>query len=56
MKRSHILVVAAGTALATVAGVLTAPPLRAQAPDIVVDTSSSFQTIDGFGADRKSVV
>lgn len=50
MKRSHILVVAAGTALATVAGVLTAPPLRAQAPDIVVDTSSSFQTIDGFGA------
>lgn len=50
MKRSHILLVAAGTALATVAGVLTAPPLSAQTPDITVNTSSSFQTIDGFGA------
>lgn len=50
MKRSQILLVAAVTALATVAGVLTAPPLLAQTPDITVNTSSSFQTIDGFGA------
>lgn len=50
MKRSRILLVAAGTALATVASALTAPPLLAQTPDITVDTSSSFQTIDGFGA------
>lgn len=50
MRRFRILLVAGGTALATVAGVITAPPLLAQTPDIVVDTSSSFQTIDGFGA------
>jgi O-glycosyl hydrolase len=51
VKRYQILLVAAGTALATVAGVLTAaPPLLAQTPDITVNTSTSFQTIDGFGA------
>jgi glucuronoarabinoxylan endo-1,4-beta-xylanase len=50
VNRSRILLVAAGTALATVAAVLTAPPLSAQTPDITVNTSSSFQTIDGFGA------
>ncbi|GGO14061.1 xylanase [Micromonospora parathelypteridis] len=43
--------VAAATALATVAGVLTAPPpLLAATPDITVNTASSYQTIDGFGA------
>jgi O-glycosyl hydrolase len=50
VKRSQILLVAAATALASVAGVLTAPPLWAQTPDITVNTSTSFQTIDGFGA------
>jgi glucuronoarabinoxylan endo-1,4-beta-xylanase len=50
VKRRRILLVAAGTALATVVGVLTAPPLFAQTPDITVNTATSFQTIDGFGA------
>ncbi|MGI5152538.1 cellulose binding domain-containing protein [Plantactinospora sp. CA-294935] len=50
MKKSQILVVAAATALVTVAGVLTAPPLLAATPDITVNTASSYQTIDGFGA------
>ncbi|MFY1693274.1 glycoside hydrolase family 30 beta sandwich domain-containing protein [Plantactinospora sp. WMMB782] len=50
MKRSRILVVAAATALTTVAGVLTAPPLSAATPDLTVNTASTYQTIDGFGA------
>ena len=50
MKRSQIGLVAAATVLVTVAGVLTAPPLLAATPDITVNTASSFQTIDGFGA------
>ncbi|MDW5330293.1 glycoside hydrolase [Plantactinospora sp. KLBMP9567] len=41
---------AAATAVVTVAGVLTAPPLLAATPDITVNTASSYQTIDGFGA------
>ncbi|GAA1871951.1 hypothetical protein GCM10009751_34160 [Myceligenerans crystallogenes] len=35
--------------LATVAGVLTAPPLAAATPDITVGTTT-HQTVDGFGA------
>ncbi|HEY8474458.1 MAG TPA: cellulose binding domain-containing protein [Natronosporangium sp.] len=50
MNRSRILLVAMATAVATVAGALTAPPLWAQSPDITVNTASTFQTIDGFGA------
>ncbi|MBE1490762.1 glycoside hydrolase family 30 beta sandwich domain-containing protein [Plantactinospora soyae] len=50
MKKSQIMVVAAATALVSVAGVLTAPPLLAATPDITVNTASSYQTIDGFGA------
>ncbi|MEO3820574.1 cellulose binding domain-containing protein [Plantactinospora sp. B24E8] len=50
MRRSRILVVAASTALASVAGVLTAPPLSAATPDITVNPATSYQTIDGFGA------
>ncbi|MEQ4304666.1 cellulose binding domain-containing protein [Plantactinospora sp. B6F1] len=50
MKKSQILLVAASTAVVTVAGVLTAPPLLAATPDITVNTASSYQTIDGFGA------
>ncbi|MDG4788014.1 glycoside hydrolase family 30 beta sandwich domain-containing protein [Micromonospora sp. WMMD1102] len=50
MNRSRILMVAAATALTTVAGVLTAPPLSAATPDLTVNTASTHQTIDGFGA------
>ncbi|MEE6261723.1 cellulose binding domain-containing protein [Plantactinospora sonchi] len=50
MRKFQIPLVAAATALATVSGVLTAPPLLAATPDITVDTVSSYQTIDGFGA------
>ncbi|WBB52748.1 cellulose binding domain-containing protein [Verrucosispora sp. WMMD573] len=45
-----ITVLAAATSLVTVAGILTAPPSLAATPDITVNTSSSYQTIDGFGA------
>ncbi|MEV4711363.1 cellulose binding domain-containing protein [Micromonospora sp. NPDC049374] len=45
-----ITVLAAATSLVTVAGILTAPPSLAATPDITVNTASSFQTIDGFGA------
>ncbi|MFY1649781.1 cellulose binding domain-containing protein [Solwaraspora sp. WMMB762] len=41
---------AAVTAAVTAAGVLTAPPSMAATPDITVNTGSSYQTIDGFGA------
>lgn len=41
---------AAATAAVTAAGVLTAPPSWAATPDITVNTASSYQTIDGFGA------
>ena len=50
MRQSRMLLVAAGAVLATVASVLVAPPLLAATPDITVNTASSFQTIDGFGA------
>ncbi|GAA3728105.1 hypothetical protein GCM10022225_06860 [Plantactinospora mayteni] len=50
MKKYQILSVAAATAVVTAAGVLTAPPLLAATPDITVNTASSYQTIDGFGA------
>jgi glucuronoarabinoxylan endo-1,4-beta-xylanase len=50
VKQSQILLVAAAAALATVAGVLTAPPGLAATPDITVNTASTYQTIDGFGA------
>ncbi|MDG4766465.1 cellulose binding domain-containing protein [Solwaraspora sp. WMMD406] len=47
---SAAAVLAAATAVVTVAGVLTAPPSMAATPDITVNTGSSYQTIDGFGA------
>jgi glucuronoarabinoxylan endo-1,4-beta-xylanase len=50
VKQSQTLLVAAAAALVTVAGVLTASPVLAATPDITVDTASSYQTIDGFGA------
>ncbi|MFY1674557.1 cellulose binding domain-containing protein [Plantactinospora sp. WMMB334] len=51
MKKFRVVVVAAATALVTIAGgALTAPPLLAATPDLTVNTGSSFQTIDGFGA------
>ncbi|MBQ1048354.1 cellulose binding domain-containing protein [Micromonospora sp. C51] len=53
-RRRHgagaITVLAAATSLVTVAGILTAPPSLAATPDITVNTASSYQTIDGFGA------
>jgi glucuronoarabinoxylan endo-1,4-beta-xylanase len=43
--------VAATTAVAVAAGVLiAAPQVLAATPDITVNTASSYQTIDGFGA------
>lgn len=51
MQRSRmILSVAAAASLATVAGLLVAPPLWAAAPDITVNTATTYQTVDGFGA------
>ncbi|WBB90186.1 cellulose binding domain-containing protein [Verrucosispora sp. WMMC514] len=49
-KAVAVAVLAATTSLVTVAGILTAPPSLAATPDITVNTSSSYQTIDGFGA------
>ncbi|NNJ63861.1 MAG: cellulose-binding protein [Dactylosporangium sp.] len=51
MRRSRsFLLVAATASLATAAGFLVAPPLWAAAPDITVDTATTYQTVDGFGA------
>jgi glucuronoarabinoxylan endo-1,4-beta-xylanase len=51
MRRSRtILLMAATASLVTVAGLLTAPPLLAATPDITVNTATTYQTVDGFGA------
>ncbi|MEU7873367.1 cellulose binding domain-containing protein [Dactylosporangium sp. NPDC049140] len=51
MNRSRpMMLVAVVASLVTAAGVLTAPPLWAATPDITVDTATTYQTIDGFGA------
>ncbi len=51
MKKSRIFLTATAVAVVTMAAsALTALPLQAATPDITVNTATTYQTIDGFGA------